>query len=39
MNTQVILTTGALTGIGRAAAAIFAQEGAHVVASGLRDKE
>jgi hypothetical protein len=39
MNTQVVLITGALTGIGRATAVIFAQEGAHVVVSGRRDKE
>jgi NAD(P)-dependent dehydrogenase (short-subunit alcohol dehydrogenase family) len=39
MNTQVVLITGALTGIGRAAAVTFAQEGAHVVVSGRRDKE
>jgi NAD(P)-dependent dehydrogenase (short-subunit alcohol dehydrogenase family) len=39
MNTQVVLITGALTGIGRAAAVAFAQEGAHVVVSGRRDKE
>jgi NAD(P)-dependent dehydrogenase (short-subunit alcohol dehydrogenase family) len=39
MNTQVVLITGALTGIGRAAAVIFAKEGAHVVVSGRRDKE
>ena len=36
---KVALVTGALTGIGRAAARIFAQEGAHVVVSGRRDKE
>src|ERR1700722_8289082 len=35
----VVLITGALTGIGRAAAVIFAREGAHVVVSGRRDKE
>ena len=35
----VVLITGALTGIGRAAAIIFAQEGAHVVVSGRHDKE
>src|ERR1700724_4644531 len=35
----VVLITGALTGIGRAAAEIFAREGAHVVVSGRRDKE
>jgi NAD(P)-dependent dehydrogenase (short-subunit alcohol dehydrogenase family) len=39
MNTQVVLITGALTGIGRAAALTFAQEGAHPVVSGRRDKE
>src|SRR4051812_32254155 len=35
----VVLITGALTGIGRAAAVIFAQEGAQVVVSGRHDKE
>jgi len=39
MTDQVVLITGALTGIGRAAAIIFAQEGAHIVVSGRRDKE
>ena len=39
MNTQVVLITGALTGIGRAAAIAFAQEGAHVIVSGRRDRE
>src|SRR3984893_8774319 len=39
MNTQVVLITGALTGIGRATAIAFAQDGAHVVLSGRRDKE
>jgi NAD(P)-dependent dehydrogenase (short-subunit alcohol dehydrogenase family) len=39
MSDQVVLITGALTGIGRAAAIIFAQEGARIVASGRRDKE
>jgi NAD(P)-dependent dehydrogenase (short-subunit alcohol dehydrogenase family) len=39
LNRKVVLVTGALTGIGRAAAVIFAQEGAHVVVSGRRDKE
>jgi NAD(P)-dependent dehydrogenase (short-subunit alcohol dehydrogenase family) len=34
---QVVLITGALTGIGRAAALAFAREGAHVVVSGRRD--
>jgi NAD(P)-dependent dehydrogenase (short-subunit alcohol dehydrogenase family) len=38
-NHRVVLITGALTGIGRAAAISFAQEGAHVVVSGRRDKE
>jgi NAD(P)-dependent dehydrogenase (short-subunit alcohol dehydrogenase family) len=39
MRSPVVLITGALTGIGRAAAIIFAQEGAHIVVSGRRDKE
>jgi NAD(P)-dependent dehydrogenase (short-subunit alcohol dehydrogenase family) len=39
MSDQVVLITGALTGIGRAAAIIFAQEGAHITVSGRRDKE
>src|SRR3989442_8383971 len=39
MSSPVVLITGALTGIGRGAAMIFAQEGAHVVVSGRRDKE
>ena len=39
MSSPVVLITGALTGIGRAAAIIFAQEGAHIVVSGRRDKE
>ena len=39
MNSPVVLITGALTGIGRAAAVIFAQEGALVVVSGRREKE
>src|SRR3981081_4270451 len=39
MSSPVILITGALTGIGRAAAIIFAQEGAHIVVSGRRDKQ
>src|SRR5258708_37427942 len=38
MNTQVVLITGALTGIGRAVAIVFAQEGAQVVVSGRGDK-
>ena len=39
MSSPVVLIPGALTGIGRAAAVIFAQEGAHVVVSGRRDKQ
>jgi len=39
MSSPVILITGALTGIGRAAARTFAQAGAHLVVSGRRDKE
>src|SRR5437899_1865224 len=39
MSLPVVLITGALTGIGRAAAIIFAQEGAHIVVSGRRDKQ
>ena len=39
MNTQVVLITGALTGIGRAPAIAFAQAGAHIAVSGRRDKE
>src|ERR1700738_5679476 len=38
-GSPVVLITGALTGIGRAAAVIFAQEGARVVVSGRRDKQ
>ena len=38
MNTPVVLITGALTGIGRATAIAFAQEGARVVVSGRRDE-
>jgi NAD(P)-dependent dehydrogenase (short-subunit alcohol dehydrogenase family) len=37
MSNQVVLITGALTGIGRATALAFAQEGARVVVSGRRD--
>jgi NAD(P)-dependent dehydrogenase (short-subunit alcohol dehydrogenase family) len=39
MKNKTVLITGALTGIGRATAIIFAQEGAHVVVSGRKDKE
>jgi NAD(P)-dependent dehydrogenase (short-subunit alcohol dehydrogenase family) len=38
MSNQVVLVTGALTGIGRATALAFAREGAHVVVSGRRDE-
>ena len=37
MSTQIVLITGALTGIGRAAAIAFAKKGAKVVVSGRRD--
>jgi NAD(P)-dependent dehydrogenase (short-subunit alcohol dehydrogenase family) len=39
MAESVALITGALTGIGRATAVVFAQQGAHVVVSGRREKE
>src|SRR5437879_2029348 len=39
MSSPVVLITGALTGIGRAAAVAFAQEGARVVVSGRREQE
>jgi NAD(P)-dependent dehydrogenase (short-subunit alcohol dehydrogenase family) len=38
MDDRVILITGALTGIGRAAAVAFAEKGAKVVVSGRRDE-
>src|SRR4029077_6678195 len=38
-NHPVVLITGALTGIGRATAVAFAQEGARVVISGRRDDD
>src|SRR5260221_1498405 len=38
MSSQVVLITGALTGIGRAAAFAFAKKGAKVVVSGRRDE-
>jgi NAD(P)-dependent dehydrogenase (short-subunit alcohol dehydrogenase family) len=37
MDTPVVLITGALTGIGRAAAVAFAKNGANVVVAGRRD--
>src|SRR3977135_1937040 len=39
MNTQVVLITGGLTGIGRATALAFDKEGAQLVVSGRRDEE
>jgi NAD(P)-dependent dehydrogenase (short-subunit alcohol dehydrogenase family) len=39
MKTPVVLITGALTGIGRATALAFANEGARVVVSGRHDEE
>src|ERR1700732_1464713 len=38
MSNQVVLITGALTGIGRAAAVAFAKKGAKVVVAGRRDE-
>ena len=39
MSNPVVLITGALTGIGRATAVAFAQDGARVIASGRREAE
>src|SRR6201990_1610749 len=39
MKQQVVLITGALTGIGRATALAFAQDGARIVVSGRHDDE
>ena len=39
MKNKVVLITGGLTGIGRATAQAFAQEGAHIVISGRHDQE
>src|SRR4029450_9644684 len=39
MKNKVVLITGALTGIGRATALAFAQEGAHIVISGRHEEE
>jgi NAD(P)-dependent dehydrogenase (short-subunit alcohol dehydrogenase family) len=39
MSAPVVLITGALTGIGRATALAFAEEGARIVVSGRRDEE
>jgi NAD(P)-dependent dehydrogenase (short-subunit alcohol dehydrogenase family) len=38
MSSQVVLITGGLTGIGRAAAVAFAKKGAKVVVTGRRDE-
>src|SRR5277367_1523235 len=38
MSSQVVLVTGALTGIGRAAAVAFAKKGAKVIVAGRRDE-
>src|SRR2546423_660264 len=37
MSTQIVLITGALTGIGRATALAFASEGGRIMVSGRRD--
>jgi NAD(P)-dependent dehydrogenase (short-subunit alcohol dehydrogenase family) len=39
MANKVVLITGALTGIGRATAIAFANQGARAVVSGRRDEE
>jgi NAD(P)-dependent dehydrogenase (short-subunit alcohol dehydrogenase family) len=39
MTSQVVLITGALTGIGRASAIAFANEGASIIAAGRHDTE
>jgi NAD(P)-dependent dehydrogenase (short-subunit alcohol dehydrogenase family) len=39
MNGQVVLITGALIGIGRAAAIAFAKKGAKVAVAGRRDDD
>ena len=39
MKGPVVLSAGALTGLGRGAAIIFAQEGAHIVVPGRRRLE
>ena len=39
MDRPVVLITGALTGIGRATAFAFAQDGARLVVSGRRETE
>ena len=38
MNRQVVLITGALTGIGRSTALAFAKDGARIVIAGRRDE-
>jgi NAD(P)-dependent dehydrogenase (short-subunit alcohol dehydrogenase family) len=39
MSDKIVLVTGALSGIGRAAAIAFARDGARVIVSGRRDEE